>query len=210
MKLSPAPARNKWDRRYAGCTLEDLADPTPFLLSCLPELPPTGLALDVAAGAGRHALILAQQGLQVDAVDISWQGLRLARLRAAQAGLWPGSIDFVVADLELAWLPKRGYDVVVVSFFLFRPLLPVIKDRLRPGGRLVYETRVEPPPDNRSDSHRREFWLKPRELLDAFSDFDVLRYDEGHRRRSGGREGGVTARLLARKPVLVRGNTLPS
>lgn len=201
MNVPSPPAQDKWDQRYAGRTLEDLNDPTPFLISCLPELPQVGLTLDVAAGAGRHSLVLAQRGLRVDAVDISWQGLRLARQRATQAGLWPGSIEFVVADLELAWLPDRAYDVVVVSFFLFRPLLPVIKDRLRPGGRLVYETRVEPPPDNRSDCHRREFWLKPRELLDAFSDFDVLRYDEGHRRRPDGREGGVTARLLARKPV---------
>ncbi|MCB0170556.1 MAG: class I SAM-dependent methyltransferase [Anaerolineae bacterium] len=199
---TPSPlARNKWDRRYAGRTVEDLMEPTPFLLSCLPELPTTGLALDIAAGAGRHTLILAQRRLQVDAVDISWQGLRLARQQAAQAGLWPGSIQFFVADLELAWLPDRMYDVIVISFFLFRPLLPVIKDRLRPGGRLLYETRVEPMVDNPSASHRRDFWLKPRELLDAFFDFEVLRYDEGHRRRPGDRAGGVTARLLARKPV---------
>ena len=79
------PARNKWDRRYAGRTLEDLTEPTPFLISCLPELPITGLVLDVAAGDGRHSFILAQRGLRVDAVDISWQGLRLARQRAAQA-----------------------------------------------------------------------------------------------------------------------------
>ncbi|HRV96209.1 MAG TPA: hypothetical protein P5526_28915 [Anaerolineae bacterium] len=58
---TPSPlARNKWDRRYAGRTVEDLMEPTPFLLSCLPELPTTGLALDIAAGAGRHTLILAQ------------------------------------------------------------------------------------------------------------------------------------------------------
>lgn len=195
------PARNKWDRRYAGRTLEDLKEPTPFLISCLPELPITGLVLDVAAGDGRHSFILAQRGLRVDAVDISWQGLRLARQRAAQAGLWPGSIQFVVADLELAWLPLRVYDVVLVSFFLFRPLLPVIKDRLRPGGWLLYETRVEPLPDNPLASQRRDFWLKPRELLDAFSDFDVLRYDETHRHRPEGCRGGVTARLMARKPV---------
>lgn len=199
MKFSSIEARAKWDRRYAGYAVNDLTEPTPFVTSCLPELPPSGLALDIAAGAGRHCLALAQRGLRVDALDISWHGLRLAQQRATRAGFRPGSIQFVVADLELSWLPVRVYDVIVVSFFLYRPLFSLMKDRLAPGGWLIYETRVasSPQDDDRSDA-RNDFWLSPCELLAAFSDFDIVRYDEGHRVRPGGHRGGVTAQLLAR------------
>ena len=150
--------RTKWDGRYADRTLNDVKEPTPFLISCLPELPTSGLALDVAAGAGRHAVVLAQRGLQVDAVDISWQGLQLARRRAEQIGGYPGSIQFMVTDLELPWLPEREYDVILVSFFLYRPLFPLIKDRLKPGGQLLYETRVEVVGDHKQSSQRNPFW----------------------------------------------------
>ena len=195
-------ARNKWDRRYADRTVGDVMEPTPFLISCLPELPTSGLVLDVAAGAGRHALLLAQRGLRVDAVDISWQGLQLARQRAGQARIKPDAVQFIVADLELPWLPERAYDVILVSFFLYRPLFPLIKARLKPGGYLLYETRVEAIGDDSPSNQRNSFWLQPRELLDAFSEFDVVRYDEGHRRRPDGRQSGVTAQLLAKKPRL--------
>ena len=80
---------------------------------------------------GGTALALAQHGLQVDAVDISGQGLHLAQQRTIEAGLTPAQIRFIMADLERPWLPQRGYEVILVSFFLYRPLFPLIKERLR-------------------------------------------------------------------------------
>lgn len=194
------PAQDKWDRRYAGSAADDLTEPTPFVASCLPELPTRGRALDIAAGAGRHSLALARRGLVVDGLDISWQGLRLARQRADRAGLSFDALQFAVVDVELPWLPDRLYEVVVVSFFLYRPLFPLIKERLKPGGRLLYETRVKVRQRDTGTDPNKRFWLKPRELLDAFSDFDIVRYDEGYRRHPNRSEGGVTAQLLALKP----------
>lgn len=194
--MSSTVIKDKWNRRYAGYESTHLIEPTPFVVSCLPELPEEGLALDIAAGAGRHSLALARRGLRVDAVDIAWRGVRLAQQRAREAKLYPGLIQFAVIDLELPWLPHRQYDVILVAFFLYRPLIPLIKDRLRPGGYLLYETRVElPPAPFHKDAQSNSFWLTPRELLASFSDLEIVRYDEGQRQQ----RSSVTAQLLAQK-----------
>lgn len=184
-------ARQRWDDRYAAFLPQERQEPTPFVAACLPKLPQHGWALDVAAGAGRHSLALARHGLQVDAVDISSQGLRLAQQRAIKAGL---TIRFILADLERLWLPRRNYDVILVSFFLYRPLFPLIKTRLQPGGWLVYETlTAEQKFRSNRQPTRPDFLLRPGELRAAFADFEILFYAEvDHDQRA-------TAQLLARK-----------
>lgn len=195
--LDRLPPRRRWDHRYAGLQAGARSQPVPFVAACLPGLPERGPALDIAAGAGRHTIALAQWGLQVDAVDISWQGLRLARERAVKAGLTPGrQVRFIVADVERPWLPHRRYAVVVVTFFLYRPLFALIKERLLPGGRLVYEsfTVQQATAPNQSRPIRPELLLKPNELRQEFSGFEILFYDEGVH------NGKATAQLFAQKP----------
>ncbi len=190
-----------WNERYATLPVHARLEPTPFVASCLSQIPVRGLALDVAAGAGRHSLALARLGWQVDAVDISGQGAWLARQRAVAAGLG-AKINFILADIERPWLPHRGYDLILVSYFLHRPLFPLLKAQLGPGGWLIYETftidrldqvRQKPPAHQRPP--RREFLLEHHELFDAFADLKILFYEEGSH------EGRATAQLLARKPA---------
>ncbi len=194
------PSRRRWDQRYATFSPTARAEPIPFVAACLPKLPGRGRALDVAAGAGRHAIALARRGLLVDAVDISWQGLRLAQQRAIEANLIPGQqIRFIVADVERPWLPHGCYEVIVVALFLCRSLFPLIKERLAPGGWLVYETFIaDPETALPGHSMRREFLLERNELKEAFSDFEILFYDESYYNDK------ATAQLLARKPVVKR------
>jgi SAM-dependent methyltransferase len=197
LMLTTRQTRQKWEQRYVALSLQDRAEPNPFILTYLDWLPLHGWALDVAAGAGRHSVLLATRGLCVDAVDISWQGLRLARQRAQAAGV-ADSLHCIVADIEQPWLPRRAYDVVLITYFLYRPLLPLLKDRLRPGGWLMYETFVLSPAENTANSLRR-FWLQPAELRTFFSDFKVLFYDEVC--HEGHHAGRVTAQLVAQKPA---------
>lgn len=93
-----------------------------------------GRALDLACGSGRHARYLAARGLRVEAVD---------RDAEALLGL-TGTAAITVrhADLESgAWPYADGmFDAVVVTNYLFRPLLPQIAACLAPGGVLIYET----------------------------------------------------------------------
>lgn len=184
-------ARQRWDERYATFAPEERQEPTPFVAACLPHLPRHGWALDVAAGAGRHSLALARHGLRVDAVDISGQGLRLAQQRALEAGL---AIQFIVADLERPWLPRRSYDVVLVSFFLYRPLFALIRTCLQPGGWLIYETlTAEQRFHAKRQPTRPDFLLQPQELQAAFADFEILFYAEVNENQR------AIAQLLARK-----------
>lgn len=187
----------KWNRRYTELHPTARQNANPFVATCLPKLPFTGYALDIAAGAGRHSLALARHGLQVDAVDISWQGLSLIRCRAESAKL-SDRVQCIVADVERVWLPRRSYDVIITTFFLYRPLFTLIKNQLRPGGFFLYETftleQLQKP--YHRGSSRQDFYLQPGELRAAFAEFNILFYDEGdHQDRA-------TAQLLAQKPVV--------
>lgn len=195
--LDTASVQQKWDNRYARLDPDARKEPTPFVTQCLPQLPVTGRALDIAAGAGRHSLVLARHGLNVDAVDISQHGLWLARQRAIESEL-DSAIRFIVADVEQTWLPCVQYNVILVTFFLHRPLFPLIKQRLLPRGWLVYQTftkendeMVMPKPSN------PDFLLASDELKDAFSDFEILLSVEDNY------QNYPVARLLARKPEII-------
>ena len=95
-------------------------------------IPPHATALDLACGAGRHMRWLQAQGLQVTGVDRSPEAI------AACAGLG----ELICADIENGhWpLPSRQFGAVVVTNYLWRPLLPAVLASLAPGGVLIYET----------------------------------------------------------------------
>ena len=104
-------------------------EPSPWVQRWLPLIRPGGEVLDVAAGAGRHARLLARMGFEVEAVD------RDASLFADP----PAGVRVLEADLEEApWpYPGRRFDAIVVTNYLHRPLLPTLARSLEPGGILI-------------------------------------------------------------------------
>ena len=66
-----------WNERYSRGE-HIIKEPMPLLVRVASQLPP-GRALDLACGAGRHAIFLASRGWQVTAVDASPVGIKLAR-----------------------------------------------------------------------------------------------------------------------------------
>jgi SAM-dependent methyltransferase len=99
-----------------------------------PLIPPGGAVLDLACGSGRHTRHLAALGHPVDAVD------RNAEAIAALASE-PG-VSALCADLENGpWpYPGRLFAGIVVTNYLWRPLLPTLMASLDKGGVLIYET----------------------------------------------------------------------
>ena len=74
---APAGPAQRWDQRYDRETYVYGEEPVVFLAEQIERLR-KGKALVLAAGEGRNAVYLAQQGFQVVAVDISAKGLEKA------------------------------------------------------------------------------------------------------------------------------------
>ena len=133
-------------------------------------LRPGSHVLDVACGAGRHMRWLASQGHQVTGVDRHAEALALA----ADAG------QTVLADIESGPWPFAGqtFDAVLVTHYLWRPLLPVIVHSVAEGGVLIYETFATGN-ETVGKPSRPDFLLQPGELLRATSELRTVAFEEG-------------------------------
>lgn len=163
--------RAQWDARYAAGDRRHDVGPAALLVRWLPRWP-AGRGLDVAAGLGRHALLLAKNGWIVDAMDISREGLVILRQRARDAGL---SVHTVLADADTFECRPASYDLIVDTFFLNRRLIRRFRRWLRPGGVVYFETHLATP--GRADGHRNA--LRPQEARRLFAGWDLLEYEEG-------------------------------
>ena len=182
--------REKWNQAYRARS--DRLPPSAFVTGLGPLLPARGRALDVAGGAGRHALWLAGRGLEVTLADVSDVALAEAAQAAADAGLALATLQL---DLEAAPLPPGPWDVVLCSFFLHRPLFAHFAEALAPGGLLA----VAHPTRRNLERHPKPgaaFLLEKGELATLAHGLEVMSCDEAWR------ESGVhEARLIARRPA---------
>ncbi len=115
------------------------AAPAGWLFDNADLLWPGMRVLDVAAGSGRHARLFAAAGWPATAIDRDAD--RMASLAAdAERMHWP--LTTIVRDLETgdADLGDAAWDLIVVTHYLHRPLMPAIVRALAPGGVLLYET----------------------------------------------------------------------
>ena len=140
-------------------------------------LPAAGAALDVACGAGRNAIWLAEQGFATTGVDRNAAAVAAVIDHARQTSL---SLRAVVMDLEGGSPPlgEAAYDVIVVTYYLHRPLFPALLAGLRPGGVLVYETFLRAQAA-RGRPTNPDFLLEPGELPRLVSPLEVLAAREG-------------------------------
>jgi tellurite methyltransferase len=186
--------REKWDRRHAEARATQ--EPSGFLTEIFQNDPgstPRGAALDIATGKGQNAIFLAERGFDVVGIDISPIALAEAQRWAKEKSL---AIAWQQADLEQIELPPARYDLVLNFNYLQRSLVPQIKQTLKPGGRVIFETYLI---DQQAIGHpsNPSYLLAHNELLDLFRDFRVLYYREGRFLQSG--KSAFLAGLLAQK-----------
>ena len=140
--------------------------------------PRDGRVLDIACGKGRHAIVMAQGGLRVRAIDRNAEAIAALNDEARTRGL---EIDTAVIDLETDPPPSLGdseYDAVLVFNYLHRPLMPSIRAAVKPGGRIFYETFTSRQAE-RGKPRNPAFLLREGELRQLMEGYVLLRSREG-------------------------------
>jgi SAM-dependent methyltransferase len=129
-----------------------------------------GAVLDVACGHGRHMRWFAQLAHPVTGVDRSPDAVAAA----ASAG------EAMCADIENGPWPFAGrvFACVVVTNYLWRPLMPDILRSVAPGGVLIYET-FSAGHEAVGKPSRPEFLLQTGELLRLCHGWRVVAFEEG-------------------------------
>lgn len=157
---SVAPQASAWVRRFAG-------------------LVPAGApVLDLACGGGRHTRLFAEAGHPVTAVDIDLAGLgdlaahpNVACLRVDLEG--GGSV------LAGGVLAGRTFGGVVVTNYLYRPILGDLVAAVAPEGVLIYETFAEGNERLGGRVTNPDFLLRHGELLEAVrGELRVVAYED--------------------------------
>ena len=163
-------------------------------LPLLKSLSFDGGVLDLACGKGRNGLFLTGNNIPVTFADSNDAVLdhitELLDTGGNSAKCW--LVDFEASDSNP--LADKSYDVVLVFNYLHRPLFRRIREVIRPGGLVFYETftvaqRKFGKPSN------PDFLLQPGELKQYFEDWEILHYFEGE----VARPDRAIANLIARR-----------
>ena len=114
---------------------ESLESPSVWVERFLRLIPASAPVLDLAAGKGRHTRLLLAQGYSVVAVDRDVTGL----------AAFEGRADLAIVEMDLESSPAklpgdRPYAGIVITNYLYRPILPLLASSLINRGVLIYET----------------------------------------------------------------------
>jgi SAM-dependent methyltransferase len=184
--------RIKWNQRYAEDSYHK-NNPVTLVEDWLPGIP-VGKALDVACGAGRNAIFLAQAGYQVDAIDISSEGLNQARHKAESLGL---SINWIEHDLDRDFQFDTDYDLIIVLWYVDLALVTRLCGCLAAGGYLLSEEHLITDLEVIGPTNSN-YRVAPGELREAVSGVDILLYEESTEMNSEG-DQVASARVVVRK-----------
>ncbi len=165
--------RRKWDTRYQAEQLDD-REPVAIVREVSASLRPCR-ALCLAAGSGRNAVFLAQQGYQVTAIDISPVGLDRCRALARRRGV---EVELVEADL-LTFPFSDQFGLVTIIYYNEPSLFPKLQDAVKPGGSFLFQTF--------SIHHAKQGWgpsnpaflADPKTVLEAFGHWRIRRFEDG-------------------------------
>ena len=138
-----------------------MSEPDPWIMRFCELV--SGDVLDLACGGGRHTRYFLERGNRVTALDRDTSALSDI---AGKAGL-----EIVTANLESAapWpLGERQFGAVIVTNYLWRPLLPHIVRAVAEDGVLLYRTFAQGH-EAYGRPHNPDYLLRPGELLDAVS-----------------------------------------
>jgi len=159
--------KERWNKRYLEFPMPD--NVANVLEKYINEVK-VGQAVDIACGTGRNTHYLAEKGFLVDAVDISDYALGKIKKSAM--------ITKVETDLDKYNLSPKKYDLIVNINYLNRRLVSQMKDALKEGGIVVFETFIVAHGDYKHDTMNLDYLLRKNELLHSFIGLDIIYYEE--------------------------------
>lgn len=176
--------------------------PSPWVQRWSRLVTPRGTVLDVACGRGRHAYWFHGLNHPLVLVDRAQDAIESIALPAS-------SCEAVVADIEAGPWPFAGrqFDAVVVTNYLWRPLLPTLLASLASGGVLIYETFTQGN-ETVGKPSRPDFLLRPGELLQLCQGLRVVAFEDGFEDDPQGQRPRFVQRIAAVRPP-VAGPDLP-
>jgi len=126
-----------------------------------------GMALDIACGAGKNSIFLAENDFEVEALDISKVALDVLKKHNYK------NITTVLTDLDGFSPVENTYDLIVMTNFLDRDMIPRLVKGLTSKGILFIETYMEHI-SNTKKSSNLNYLLKEGELKSFFNDEYVV------------------------------------
>jgi SAM-dependent methyltransferase len=159
-------------------TLHGTESPSAWVQRWSHLVPKRGVVLDVACGHGRHARWFYERNHPLALVDRAQEAIEF--IANSLPGLPDRSVEAMVADIEEGSWPFAGrqFDAVVVTNYLWRPLLPTLLASVAPGGVLIYETFTQGN-ETVGKPSRPDFLLRPGELLEVCQGLRVVAFEEG-------------------------------
>lgn len=168
------------------------------------EVSNSGPILDLACGTGRNGLFLIRQNTPVVFADVNRAALDQIKEQlqapefatlAVRPKLW--QVDFETQP-ELT-LKSSSYAGIIVFRYLHRPLMPELKQAVKPGGLVIYETFTVA--QSRFGRPKNpDFLLQEGELDTHFSRWKILHTFEGIIDDYASGQPAAIAQIVARKP----------
>ncbi len=152
--------------------------PSPWVTRFSHLVPERARVLDVAGGYGRHSEHFLKRNCTVVTVDIDTAAIesiasRLPTVLAIQADIEHGPWPLIDAQGK-----PQLFDAVVVTNYLWRPLMPTLLASLGIGGVLIYETFAQGN-EGLGKPSRPDFLLRRGELLEVCKDMQIVAFEEG-------------------------------
>ncbi len=188
-------SRNKWEERYKDSDYRPNMQPVPFLVEMTQGLP-SGQAICLAAGTGRNAIFLAQNGYQVTAIDISQAALHWCDQISAKLGV---KVKTLEADLLAFDLGNEVWDLATNLYFYEPSIFRGLKKAIKPGGHIIFQTYGKDQKKFKWGPSNDAYLVHPQDLEDEFKDWELIYFEKAEYTNEHNKNESVI-QMLAQKP----------